>query len=505
MFNSQTPEKITSQLRRILKITTLFLLIIPSYLSVPPLSAQSLSEFELWKKQQMGEFKQYKDEMDKEFADFLKKRWKPFDTEDGVVRDKAPKPLDIPVAKVKDQKPVVKAPQPVKPVPVIPVVKIPKPEPVKVINLPLEIPQTRNEKLVAVKFLGHQLSILDGLSSSVSSYRGMVSQAGIQKTFSELAQSEYAKTVTQLLKIKRELVLNDWAYMSLINRFTEKLPVVVNQQKVVSWFLLLKSGLDARVAFDSRNVYLLVAARQSLYDVAYFTFGSQKYYAVSGQKNLPVNLYSYDGRYPKKLQVSDFSIQQAIISKQDKRTKRLSFSYQRKTYHLDVPYNSFTVDFLSTYPQMDIDQYFRTPLDNTTANALLLQLRPIVKGMTETEAVNLLLRFSQKAFRYETDQDQFGEENYMFIEETIFYPASDCEDRSIIFAWLVKNLLDLEVIGLDFPGHIATAVKLKKPLGQVIPYQNKRFTIADPTYINARAGMKMPQFKNIAPKVISIL
>lgn len=192
-------------------------------------------------------------------------------------------------------------------------------------------------------------------------------------------------------------------------------------------------------------------------------------------------------------------------SKADMKFKRLSFSYKGKKHQLKVPYNHYTVDFLSSYPQMDIEQYFRTPLDNVTAKALLSQLSVIVKDMSETEAVNLLLSFVQKSFRYETDQDQFGKENYLFIEETFFYPASDCEDRSIVFAWLVKNLLGLDVIGLDFPGHIATAVALKNPEGQVINFRQKEYTIADPTYINARAGMKMPQFKNISPKIISTL
>ena len=93
----------------------------------------------------------------------------------------------------------------------------------------------------------------------------------------------------------------------------------------------------------------------------------------------------------------------------------------------------------------------------------------------------------------------------MFIEETLHYPASDCEDRSIFFSWLVKSLLNIDVIALDFPGHIATAVELKNPVGQVVRYQGKKYTIADPTYINAKVGMKMPQYKKVNPKVISIL
>jgi len=109
----------------------------------------------------------------------------------------------------------------------------------------------------------------------------------------------------------------------------------------------------------------------------------------------------------------------------------------------------------------------------------------------------------QTAFHYKTDHEQFGKENYLFIEETIFYPSSDCEDRSIIFAWLVENLINIKVIGLDFPGHVATAVLLEKPIGSTIKHGQDLYTIADPTYINATAGKRMPKYENNEPKLIT--
>ncbi|MBC8211655.1 MAG: hypothetical protein H8E21_11370 [Gammaproteobacteria bacterium] len=478
--------------------------LIVSTMLLPALSAaQSMAEFEQWKRQYMGEFKQYKDEMDREFADFLNQQWKPFDTEKGVIRDEAPKPPRIPVVRIDDKKPPVVV-KPAKPEPRVAEIPLPRIIPEPVIIIPPE-PPVLTQKGVNIEFLGHQLSIVDGISSSVSMSGLIVSQSGIQLKFSQLAQSDYPQTLQQLTKLKRQLNLNDWAYVRLVQQFTKQLTASDNMGSVVSWFLLLKSDLDARIAYDSSRIYLLVPASQNLYDIAYFKFGAQKYYSVSRQKKLPPNLYSYDGNYPKSLKLSDFALTQPLSSKPDTQTKHLSFSYQQKKYELNVPFNRYTVDFLSSYPQMDINEYFQSPLNSSTATALLSQLRPMVNDMSETEAVNLLLRFVQKAFRYATDQDQFGEENYMFAEETIFYPASDCEDRAVFFAWLVKNLLGLNVVGLDFPGHVATAVELKNPLGDVISYQHKQYTIADPTYINASAGMKMPQFKNVTPKVISNL
>ena len=112
----------------------------------------------------------------------------------------------------------------------------------------------------------------------------------------------------------------------------------------------------------------------------------------------------------------------------------------------------------------------------------------------------------QTAFKYKTDEGQFGIENYLFPEETLYYPYSDCEDRSVFFAWLVHSLLGLEVVGLDFPGHIAAAVNFNEKFrGDAVLHKGKRYVVTDPTYINASAGMTMPDFKNKKPKVIRIM
>ncbi len=90
-------------------------------------------------------------------------------------------------------------------------------------------------------------------------------------------------------------------------------------------------------------------------------------------------------------------------------------------------------------------------------------------------------------------------------EETLYYPASDCEDRSILFAFLVKNLLGMDIIALDYPGHIATAVKFRSNInGDSVQYNGSRYVICDPTYINADAGMAMPEFKTVTPTVIPL-
>ena len=63
----------------------------------------------------------------------------------------------------------------------------------------------------------------------------------------------------------------------------------------------------------------------------------------------------------------------------------------------------------------------------------------------------------------------------------------------------------MRVIGLDYPGHISTAVLFNTPVGgKKVAYKNLEFTICDPTFVNANAGMCMPQFEEVKPKVISL-
>jgi hypothetical protein len=149
--------------------------------------------------------------------------------------------------------------------------------------------------------------------------------------------------------------------------------------------------------------------------------------------------------------------------------------------------------------------YFDADVSADLKQSLYKGLAPLLKGKSEEEAVNIILRFVQTAFKYKTDQQQFGYEKYFLPDETIYYPYCDCEDRSVLFAYLVRNLLGLEVVGLDYPGHIATAVHFKSNVkGDSFIFSGKRYVIADPTYINANVGMTMPQFKNVKPKILKL-
>jgi len=85
-------------------------------------------------------------------------------------------------------------------------------------------------------------------------------------------------------------------------------------------------------------------------------------------------------------------------------------------------------------------------------------------------------------------------------------PFSDCEDRSFLYATLMKMAFNFDVILVDYPGHVATAVRLGDPNkdDDAFTWKGQTWIICDPTYMNATSGMSMPDFKKVTPEIIAL-
>lgn len=132
-------------------------------------------------------------------------------------------------------------------------------------------------------------------------------------------------------------------------------------------------------------------------------------------------------------------------------------------------------------------------------------LQRAIDGMSEREAAGLLLNWVQTAFEYELDDKVWGSDRAFFAQETLFYPFCDCEDRSILFSRLVRDLIGLEVVFIYYPGHLATAVAFNEDGGgDYVNYKGKKYIICDPTYIHANIGRTMPGMENRQAHIIAL-
>ena len=467
-------------------------------------------EFQQWMQQQsygmqqqVKEFKEYKDARDKEFTAFLRANWTAIDLVQGEARDESPKPDIIPVAPTVPPPVTVVKPEDgiAEPIDIEP----PKPELVKK-PVVAPVPVSPGGRAVSVDLYGRQVRF-NYDAKLKHALTGRLTKDMISDYWSALSRTDYEDLLSQLDAQKTSLQLNDWAYASLINGLATGINNGrMNESALLSWFLLAKSGYKARIAYSDHDVFLLMPSRHEMFEVSYFTLNGTRYYAVEfgGDNKSLGTVYTYEGDYPQAKNELDMRVSSVVATSEQPEQRRLSFKFEGRVYNIDVTYDRGRLKFFSTYPQLNLDLYFSSAVYRSTATPLQRQLAAYMKDMNEQQAVNFLLRFVQTSLKYETDEQQFGRENYLFPEETLFYPYSDCEDRAVLFAWLVESLLGLDVVGLNYPGHVAAAVKFNGHVaGDSVSHRGSRYVVTDPTYINAVSGMTMPDFRRFTPEVIS--
>ena len=439
--------------------------------------------FEDFKRSQVDAFTKYTDEKDAKFKGFLEKQWKEFNVYKGKPLYKKPKPKKIAITQPMEIKSVG-------PKVMISVKKI-KQHSKKVV--PIKI-----HKDIEFNFYGSIVGFnIDNKIKSAKFYP--TNQKGIGNFFDTVASSDYKFLIKNMKKTIKKLNLNDWAVYLLVHKLSEQLFVKRDNRNLFSWFLFNKLGYAVKVGLTNRHIVLMHYSKKMIYSTPNYLFNKKRYYVVSNYAKGSVgNLYSYEQNYPDANKPLNLELKTLPKFTNAIRTKVLNFNQFGKNYKVEYNYNQNLLDFMATYPQADYETYFNSPLEEQTYNALARSLKKYVDGKQASSGINFVLNFVQNAFKYEVDQKQFGREKVMFAQETLYFNKSDCEDRAILFAYLVKKIFKIAVVGVKYSDHMATALYI--PIkGDTVKIKSRRFVIADPTYINANIGQSMPKYRSQRP------
>nr|WP_129732602.1 hypothetical protein [Parabacteroides goldsteinii] len=314
----------------------------------------------------------------------------------------------------------------------------------------------------------------------------------IASAWEQLSDSPYTELINTLLFYKNDMNLNDWGMFQLLSRITEKFySGKRNEQTVFSVFIMNQLGFRMKIGRCSDRLIHLAPFQTTVYGKPFIDFGGERYYILE-DINTDGGIYSYKIDYPNTDKHINLHLQRPFRLSLSLHTKQCKVG--DKEYNINI--NKNLIDLFRTYPQTEISVYGNTPISGITRKSLEKELFPQLLNKTEQEAVNYLLQFVQTSFEYKNDLQQFGYEKFFFAEELFYYPFSDCEDRSVLFSQLVRRFLGLQVILLDYPDHVTTAVKFNTSVsGDFVTVEDEKYIICDPTYLHARAGQSIPRYK----------
>lgn len=478
-------------------LSLLMLIFLPIELLAQNNNSVESSEFDDFRKELQDEYANFRKEINSEYVDFLSKAWKEYRLFQGKSPNEVPKPL-LPVLfqeEKNEQEVLVRAG------------KIVEGYSAK-IELVEEVSEKQQQEMVAgqksllIDYFGAELSVN---YQSRQFQLSTIDERSVGNLWKGVADSRFSILLNDMLRHKQEMQMNDWAYFLLAEKVASRLAGLQSEdcRTVFRHFLLVQSGYDVRLARIDRSLVLLVPVREAVYARPYLMVGGKQYYVIS-KKDLKTYSTVFTYQIPERLIEKPYlslTIRKELLLPMQPKT----FSIKAAGLEIKGEVNANKIRFYREYLSCELSVYASAAVDNRLNKQLLTSFAAQLDKKSPVVALNLLLAWVQNGLHYQTDGKQFGYEKPFFIEENFYYPASDCEDRSFLFAFLVRNLLKKKVVLLDYPGHVATAVCMEEEIkGSHISLDGKKYIICDPTYINAEAGRVMPACRAKSPKVMKL-
>ena len=456
-------------------------------------------EFASFGEKRQNDFARFRDSVNLEYTKFMRSAWQKFHLEDAL-----PEPVEEPVPVIDyeaDPKPIDS--EPIEFEIEQPPVVIDDPEPVPIEPMPVvkDDPVDR----ISLEFYSSDLAFRLPKRMPVLNAHN---EASVADMWDELA-SGLNCTLSDLFAYRKELALCDWAYLELCQALVGSVYEDESEADVLEAFLMAQSGFKVRLARDSAgDLHYLLATNRLLCGHRYFSVDGDNYFLLN--KDIS-ELYIFDKAFSSE-QALRMEIAQEMNLKENSVSCKVLTAEASPEMFLTVCVNKNLIDFYNTYPSSmrpsdsgsKWQLYAQTPISQGVKNQLYPDLRRELAGKTEAQAANLLLNLVQTGFVYGYDSEIWGcGDRPFFAEETLYYPYSDCEDRAILYSHLIRDLLDLDVVLLYYPGHLATAVCFNEEVeGDYLIYEGKRYVVCDPTYIHAPVGLTMKDMDNSLAKII---
>lgn len=467
--------------------------------------------FEEFRKGILSDFSDFRKTIIDHYYDFLNGEWHEYQSLNGESRYSKPKPRTLPVAPVSQSNPASAPPAGDKPVK-RPAVDVPssmsdpsrrQPEGIDAPAAPASAPASR----AVDDFCFYEIPMqLPKIEFSIRNRLSAPSDYAAQ--WKELDKSGVASEVLpHVRKLVKNVGLNDFLTFRLLMSYVDSKFSYADPSSRMSavHFFLANMGYDARIAMTGSGVpLLLLPCNQTIYARIYMTLpGGGKYYVfgpdgfdlsrMSGEKILTCTLPA-DAASGKHFDLKLGPLKIPV------KPKGFEFAYGK--LHLKGEVNENLMPILYRYPQIPIADYAQSELDPELRGKLVAQVRSQIGEMEGDRAVAELLGFMHNVFEYSTDEEFHGFEKPYFLEETLYYPKNDCEDRAIFYTYFLWHALGRESQLVSFPGHEAATVRLDSPIdGTSYSFSDGEYFISDPTYIGAETGMVMPVYRKEIPKV----
>lgn len=451
-------------------------------------------------KQRTAEFKDWRSKANAEFSEYLAAAWEEFLVQRGKVDPIGPVPEEPVYYNPEDAVQSALHGFPVPGIMAVPAYPVP---------VPAVAADYDGGTSVSVDFFGieERIPFLENMRLA----RIRATEQDASRGWQLLSDSDYMEAVDAFNAMREKYSLSDWALYTAVKKYTDAVYIeeYVNEKVLTQMFLLNQMQYKARVGASGGSLILLLPFTGPIYQVSYITDGDEDFYIFSYTRlNSQDPLYTFSNDFSAADRKIDLVIDhQMVVDFDYYRLKTLPEWSAMIGEDVRVPLNVPCVKFSLDYPQSDLLMYHKSAVDPALQKAVFTYVKyKILKdSMTSEEAVAFVLGLIQKGFEYKTDYEMFGRSKPLFVEESFYYGANNCKDRVLLFSWLVKDLLGMDVAMFCYKGHVACGVVFPEEVaGDSFTFEGRRYVMCDPTYIGAPIGATMPKYRDVEPQIVRL-
>ena len=391
---------------------------------------------------------------------------------------------------------------------ILTVLPVPQPLPIPELVVPVKENLDTKGQYHSFSFFGTEMKVrwTDDCKFTIKS----MNENAIADAIAALSDPKYDNVLYDCLQLRDTYHLSDWAYYLMLKEVSAQLcGKDTNEATLLMAMLYSQSGYRIRLAKAGQKLLTLISTQFNLYGYSYMIMDGCNWYLLDGDYS---GIDFCNAHFEKEREMSLIMRESPRFTNNNSEIRSFASPYYNQLV-AQVSVNKNLMDFYATYPSAYFNNNFMTrwamyankEMQPEVREQLYPQLKDMIAGKSQREKVESLLNWIQTSFKYEYDDVVWGCDRAFFAEESLYYSGCDCEDRSILFTRLVRDLVGLKCILVFYPGHLASGVCFTENIdGDFVDVDGNRFTICDPTIIGRGApiGWTMRGMDNSSASVI---
>ncbi len=345
-----------------------------------------------------------------------------------------------------------------------------------------------SNSIKSINLYGHSIH-LDFAAPEIN-LKAPLEAIDLTASIGDLKNVNLQKLVYQMDSISVQFGMDDIAYLLFLDKVSKCVYSNILEQGLFKYALLKTKGYRVLLGYSSDYLTVYGHLDFKVHNVAFVNYGKFVFTDLSFLQNLE----------PCEEILLEASLEGRAITMNDKRPPlfnvlskqyNIHFEYEGMQYNFEGRLNHSLVSYYRDLPAIEFGQvYLNYQFSEQAKNSLINSLRQATKNMFPSKQIDFLLQFAQTAFLYRTDYESMGMEKFAFPEEVLANQFADCEDKSVLFAYLAKEVLDLPSVALIYyvDNHLNVGVAFNHKSAYNFIYNNQKYLVCEPSGLGFKPG-----------------